>query len=856
MNHQHILAALFAASVLPSQAASDLTNPLNTYVGNTQANLPAQPAFLSTSGLNVAFVWGGGANAWERIDFLDAATAVLPRVPGATFGAFTGGSPEAGRNYLRTVETDYHTKSFTAFVTVKRPLVDANNRRTVFFGLGTGALNGGGANPDAGTTNAAAYFELQNGFGNVSRRAQSNTQANVQLNFHGMTQVSSESLRMRMEFNSTARTLTLSHDYDHVPGNPFTADQTFPATSTLTQGSEWFGGDRASIFFGGDRSIVFTDLVITTTQAPAPTPKGLLLASVGSATATISWPADVSGATYSVYRSETSGVYTTPLATGLTSATYTDTTVVNGTPYFYVITQTNPGSLESAFSNETTATPVAGALPPQGIVALNSGNQAVLVDWADLVSAFDTYRLYRSTNGGTSFSLLATGLTASRYLDQAVTNGSTFIYKVTSVLGGNESVDSATAQAIPNPLEVFVDFDQNSASSGRGVLATGAGNTWNNVGGGSSVATSKLNDSAGSVSALGIDGGSSFGPFSFTGTNVGGDPATLTDTPGLMVDYRFSDSSNVRNYTFSGLPPNRTYDLYLFGYGGGVDQNSGFRIDGIAKQTTDATGLTTLTETRHYVTFTVESDVNGAFTIDWSGPGNLGLTDVHAGSGAGFNGFQLVENATAVLQPLSPDAFGTLAAVEVSWESVFGTTSYQVYRSTTRATGYSFLANAGNNTLYNDTSAVPGTPYFYVVKALNGTVESFFSAEASGTRELPLIVDADLDGLSDSDEALIGTNPNSAADFFVAPTSGVTRNGGNFDVAFTIRGAPGTYVIERSTTLAEGSWTEIPASSQSFTWNTGTVLDHTLNLSAPGLTPALGGKEFFRAKGVAAGAPQ
>jgi fibronectin type 3 domain-containing protein len=667
-----------------------------------------------------------------------------------------------------------------------------------------------------------------------------------------MTQVSSEALRMRMQYNSTARTVTYTFDYDY-DGLTFQADQTLPTFSVATQAAEWFGGDRASIFFGGDRSVVFTDLVITTTQAPAPTPTGLQVASVGNATATISWPAGVTGATYSVYRSETSGVFTTPLATGLTTATYTDTTVTNGTPYYYVFTQTNPGSLESAFSNQITATPVAGALPPAGVVAENAGSQAVLVDWADLVSPFDSYMLYRSTDGGTSFSPFATGLTESRYLDEAVTNGNTYIYKVTSVLGGNESVDSATAQAIPNALEVFVDFNASDVNSGRGVLAAGTGNTWNNITGGTSVAISKLNDSSGAVSVLGIAGDSNFGAYNgFNGVNVGGNPATLGQGYNLMLDYRFSDGiGNVRTYTFSGLLPNRKYDLYLFGYGGSADQNAGFDVGGIVKQTRNPVGLTTLTESRHYVTFTAVSGADGTFLVRWSGPGNLGLLDAEPGNATAFNGFQLVENASAVLQPMNLAAIGTTAAVDLNWDDVSGATSYNVYRSATPASDYTLLANSVTISEYSDTTAVAGTPYYYVVKALNGSLESFFSAEVTGTRTLPLIVDADADGLSDADEALIGTNPNNPNDFFVAPTSAVTKNGGNFDVSFAIKGAPGTYVIERSTTLEVGSWTEIPGSSQNFSWNTGTVLDNTLNLTAPALTPAPGGKEFFRAKGVA-----
>lgn len=61
------------------------------------------------------------------------------------------------------------------------------------------------------------------------------------------------------------------------------------------------------------------------------------------------------GATFSVYRSTTSGGETKPaLASGLTSCAYNDTTIVLGTKYYYTMTQT-VGGVESGPSNEASA---------------------------------------------------------------------------------------------------------------------------------------------------------------------------------------------------------------------------------------------------------------------------------------------------------------------------------------------------------------------------------------------------------------------------------------------------------------------------------------------------------------------
>jgi hypothetical protein len=166
-------AALFAAAIIPLHAASDLTNPLNTYSGNSQenGNGAAQPLFLSgdpladpvvpPSGLEASFLAASFSPtaAFETI-FFNNTTPPVGEFPGVKFGSNRGNPTQAGgndgRNYMRTVEADYYTQDFTAYVTVKRsaPTV-GTNRRSVFLGLGTGALNSGSANPMSQPTSSS-----------------------------------------------------------------------------------------------------------------------------------------------------------------------------------------------------------------------------------------------------------------------------------------------------------------------------------------------------------------------------------------------------------------------------------------------------------------------------------------------------------------------------------------------------------------------------------------------------------------------------------------------------------------------------------------------------------------------------
>ncbi|MEK3913489.1 hypothetical protein [Paenibacillus sp. FSL H7-0331] len=96
-----------------------------------------------------------------------------------------------------------------------------------------------------------------------------------------------------------------------------------------------------------------------------------LVAASENAKIVLSWPT-VSGATgYNIKRSTTAGGPYTTVASNVYASPYTDTTVTNGTTYYYVVTALNAGG-ESGNSNEASAT-------PQGTVTPPTGNRALLV---------------------------------------------------------------------------------------------------------------------------------------------------------------------------------------------------------------------------------------------------------------------------------------------------------------------------------------------------------------------------------------------------------------------------------------------------------------------------------------------
>jgi hypothetical protein len=70
--------------------------------------------------------------------------------------------------------------------------------------------------------------------------------------------------------------------------------------------------------------------------------------------------------------------------------------------------------------------------------------------------------------------------------------------------------------------------------------------------------------------------------------------------------------------------------------------------------------------------------------------------------------------------------------VGLTWSTSPGATSYNVKRSTSSGGPYTLIINLATN-VYNDTSVLSGTTYYYVISALNHGGEGANSLEASGT---------------------------------------------------------------------------------------------------------------------------
>jgi fibronectin type 3 domain-containing protein len=186
-----------------------------------------------------------------------------------------------------------------------------------------------------------------------------------------------------------------------------------------------------------------------TPQPPVPAVPAGLTASSGDTQVTLAWKASGGAATYNIYRATAAGGEgATPIRTGLTATSFTDTIVTNGTRYFYKVAAVN-ASGTSGLSNEVSATPH-GAVPaaPQGLIA-TPGHSEVSLSWTAVTGAV-SYNIYRGTVSGREASTpIKTNVTAAVYSDAGLANGVRYYYKVAAVNTGGTGSMSNEASARP-----------------------------------------------------------------------------------------------------------------------------------------------------------------------------------------------------------------------------------------------------------------------------------------------------------------------------------------------------------------------------------------------------------------------
>jgi fibronectin type 3 domain-containing protein len=536
-----------------------------------------------------------------------------------------------------------------------------------------------------------------------------------------------------------------------------TADPTVAYTDAIIGGVTYYYVVTATNLSG--EAVSSSEASATPTLAAPSAPTGLV-ATAGDFNVGLTWTAASFATSYNVKRSTTSGSgYTTISTTGaVTGTNYTDSTAVNGTAYYYVVSGTNAAG-ESADSSEVSVTPnfVAVYEPfnygslPNGTASTGTGETG---NWTcgttpSIVSGL-TYTALPTAN-----SALATG-GGRQYVSLTTPTGSgtkwvSFLFKCSGDPGGNwagvylkgnqaTSIWAGFRGAVNGTLNTFGLGTVTSAGTtttggtARGTSVNIANTTVHLIVMKLDFNTSGVNDtvtlyvdpaantSAPSVAATTAYSSSDIGTISAIGVNIQGGTTMTVDE--FRIGQSFGD---VVGYNPPSTPT-------------GLVATPGVNTVGLSWNAVGAaTGYKVLRGTSTGVYSVTNNTASNAYTDNSAVGGTQYFYVVQATNASGPSASSAEVSATPTIalpdMPVGLTATGTNGAVQLSWSAATGAASYNVKRSTTTGTEVTITNVAA--TSYYDIDVINGQQYFYKVSSTNGTGESANSSEVSATPNLP-----------------------------------------------------------------------------------------------------------------------
>ena len=206
-------------------------------------------------------------------------------------------------------------------------------------------------------------------------------------------------------------------------------------------------GNRLDAKFLREIGAIADYFTILKGAASVPAAPQNLTATPGNAQVSLTWSASSGATSYNVKRSTTSGGPYTTIAT-TTSTSYLDTTVANGTTYFFVVSAVNNIG-ESANSTEVSATPSAPTVPaaPSNLT-LSTTKKKVRLSWVDNSSNETGFKIERSTDGVNFAQIATVAANVVTYQNNGLSSGVRYYYRVRATNGTGDSAYSNTANIV------------------------------------------------------------------------------------------------------------------------------------------------------------------------------------------------------------------------------------------------------------------------------------------------------------------------------------------------------------------------------------------------------------------------
>ena len=423
----------------------------------------------------------------------------------------------------------------------------------------------------------------------------------------------------------------------------------------------------------------------------------------------LTWNA-VSGATsYRVFRSESRGTGYSLLGT-TTATSYTNTGAAVGKTYYYRVKAVNSVGT-SGHSNIVSGKAKTAAPAAPSVTAGNSSTGKPKLTW-NAVSGAVKYEVYRSTRQNSGYSLLGT-TTSTSYVNTGASTGTTYYYRVKavnrdgmasgysnivsgkakaaapaapSVTAGNSSTGKPrlTWKAVSGAVSYRI-YRSESRGTGYSLLGTTSSTSYVNTG----VAAGKTYYYR--VKAVNRDGMASGYSNIVSGKAKAAAPAAPSVTAG-------NSSTGKPRLTWKAVSGAVSYRIYR-----SESRGTGYSLLGTTSSTSYVNTGVAAGKTYYYRVKAVNRD----------------------GMASGYSNI-VSGKATLPAPVLNIGLSVSSGKPMLAWDAVPGATSYRIYRSTSRGTGYSLLATT-TSTSHVNTSAAKGTTYYYRVKACNAAGLSPYS---------------------------------------------------------------------------------------------------------------------------------
>ncbi len=457
------------------------------------------------------------------------------------------------------------------------------------------------------------------------------------------------------------------------------------------------------------------------------TPAGVKATTASYNSIRVDWSA-VSGASgYEVWHSTSSGSGFMLVASAVAGTSYTNSSVATGTMYYYKIRAyctVNGTKVYGPYSAvvSTRTVPATPASPKATAASYSS----IKVTWSAAGGA-GGYEVWRSTNSGSGFMLVASAVAGTSYTNSSVATGTMYYYKIRAycavsgprVYGPYSAVVSArTVPATPASTKAAAASYNSIKVSWSAAGGAGGYEVWRSTSSGSGfmlvasavAGTSYTNSSVATGTTYyykiraycSVGGTRVYGPYSAV--------ASTRTVPAVPTSPKATAASfNSVKLTWSAAAGAGGYEVWR-----STTAASGYTL----AVTTTATSYTSTglsTGTTYYYKIRAYRTVNGSRVYGGYSPVVFARTVPATPAGA---------KATAV----------SYNSARVTWSAAGGAGGYEVWRSTTAASGYKLAATV-IGTSSTSTGLATGTTYYYKIRAyrtVNGVkVYGLYSAVVS-----------------------------------------------------------------------------------------------------------------------------